>query len=75
VRRSFQGLFATFPDIQAEVQEYVVQGDRVAVRYLARGSMSGKPFAVPIFNLFTVRNGLITADDAMFDNGGRKCDP
>jgi len=52
-----------------------VQGDRVAVRYLVRIGAAGKDFAVPIINLFTVRDGLITADDGVFDNGGRKCAP
>jgi ketosteroid isomerase-like protein len=75
VRRIYQDLFATFPDIRAEIQEYVVQGDRVAVRYLVRIGAAGKDFAVPIINLFTVRDGLITADDGVFDNGGRKCAP
>ena len=73
VRRIYQDLFTTFPDIHAEIQEYLVQGDRVAVRYLVRVGPAGKGFVVPIFNLFTVRDGLITTDDGMFDNGGRKC--
>ena len=75
VRRIYQDLFASFPDIRAEILEYVVQGDRVAVRYLVRIGAAGKDFAVPIINLFTVRDGLITADDGVFDNGGRKCAP
>jgi len=75
VRRTYQDLFAAFPDIHAEIQEYLVQGDRVAVRYLVHTAPAGKDFVVPIFNLFTVRDGLITTDDGMFDNGGRKCAP
>ena len=75
VRRIYQDLFATFPDIRAEIQEYVVEGDRVAVRYLVRIGATGKEFVVPIINLCTVRDGLITADDGVFDNGGRKCAP
>jgi ketosteroid isomerase-like protein len=73
VRRIYQDLFTAFPDIHVEIQEYLVQGDRVAVRYLVRAGSPGKGFVVPIFNLFTVRDGLITTDDGMFDNGGRKC--
>ncbi len=75
VRRIYQDLFTTFPEIHAEIQEYLVQGDRVAVRYLVHTGPAGKGFVVPIFNLFTVRDGLITTDDGLFDNGGRKCDP
>ena len=75
VRRIYQDLFTSFPDIHAEMQEYLVQGDRVAVRYLVHTGPAGKGFVVPIFNLFTVRDGLITTDDGMFDNGGRTCAP
>jgi ketosteroid isomerase-like protein len=75
VRRIYQDLFGTFPDIRAEIQEYVVQGDRVAVKYLVRVGPAGNGFVVPIINLFTVRDGLITSDDGVFDNGGRKCAP
>jgi ketosteroid isomerase-like protein len=73
VRRIYQDLFTAYPDIHAEIQEYLVQGDRVAVRYLVRLNSAGNGFVVPIINLFTVRDGLITTDDGMFDNGGRKC--
>jgi ketosteroid isomerase-like protein len=73
VRRIYQDLFTAFPDIHAEIQEYLVQGDRVAVRYLVHLNSTGSGFVVPIINLFTVRDGLITTDDGMFDNGGRKC--
>jgi len=75
VRRIYQELFTTFPDIHAEMQEYLVQGDRVAVRYLVHTGPASKGFVVPVFNLFTVHDGLITTDDGMFDNGGRKCAP
>ena len=75
VRRTYQDLFTTFQDVHVEIQEYLVQGDRVAVRYLVHGSFAGNSFAVPIFDMFTVRDGLITTDDGMFDNGGRKCLP
>jgi hypothetical protein len=44
-------------------------------RYRVRIGAAGKDFAVPIINLFTIRDGLITADDGGFDNGGRKCAP
>jgi hypothetical protein len=73
VHRIYQDLFTAFPDIHAEIQEYLVQGDRVAVRYLVHLNAAANGFVVPIFNLFTVHDGLITTDDGMFDNGGRKC--
>lgn len=71
VRRTYQALFTAFPDISVDVQEYVQEGDRVAVRFVVRTSS----FAVPIMNFFTVRNGVIVSDEGMFDTRGRKCTP
>jgi hypothetical protein len=73
VQRTYQALFADFPGIVADVLEYVVQGDRVAVRFIARMKIQGRSIDVPIYNFFTVRNGLIEADEGMFDTGGRPC--
>jgi ketosteroid isomerase-like protein len=75
VHRNYENLFSTFPDITADVQEYIVQGDRVAVRLVVRGQAAGSRFEVPIFDFFTVRNGLIVSDDGLFDARGRKCTP
>ena len=75
VRRNYENLFKTFPDISTDVLEYIVQGERVAVRLVIRGNLQGKPFEVPTFDFFTVRNGLIVSDDGIFDARGRKCTP
>lgn len=75
VERTYRGIFAFAPDAVDNVQEYIVQGDRVAVRFSLRGTMCGHSFSVPLMNFFTVRNGLIINDDGIFDNGGRACTP
>ena len=75
VRRTYRALFDAFPNIRAEVHEYVVQGDRVAVRVNIQNKPPGYAFDVPIMNFFTVRNGLIESDEGRFDNGGRRCSP
>ncbi len=75
VQRIYQYLFDTFPDIVAEVHEYVAEGDRVAVRFTVRSRLPGKTFAVPIMDFFTVRNGMIESDDGIFDTRGRPCSP
>lgn len=75
VRRTYQALFDAYPDITADIQEYVQQGDRVAVRFTVRSRLPGRSFEVPIMNFFSVRDGLIVADDGMFDTRGRKCAP
>jgi ketosteroid isomerase-like protein len=75
VRRTYQALFSAFPDISADVQEYVQEGDRVAVRFVVRSSLPDRSFAVPIMNFFSVRNGVIVSDEGLFDTRGRKCAP
>jgi predicted ester cyclase len=75
VRRTYKALFDSFPNIGVEVHEYVVQGDRVAVRVNIQNKPPGFAFDVPIMNFFTVRNGLIENDEGRFDNGGRRCSP
>ena len=75
VQRTYQSMFDAFPDIVADIHEYLVQGDRVVVRFTARGRLPGKSFDLPIANFFTVRNGLIQSDDGVFDTAGRPCSP
>lgn len=75
VARTYQAIFALAPDAFDDVQEYVVQGDRVAVRFVVRGAIGGHPFSIPLMDFFTIRDGLIVEDDAIFDNGGRTCTP
>lgn len=75
VRRTYETLLASYPAIEVEVHDYVVQGNRVVVRYTVRNRTPGASFAVPIMNWFVVRNGLIEFDDGIFDTGGRPCSP
>jgi ketosteroid isomerase-like protein len=75
VRRTYKALFTAFPDISVEVQEYVQEGDRLAVRFIVRSNLPDRSFAVPIMNFFSVRDGLIVSDEGLFDTGGRKCSP
>jgi ketosteroid isomerase-like protein len=75
VRRTYRALFDAYPDISADVEEYLEQGDRVAVRLTVRSRLPGRSFEVPILNFFTVKSGLIVSDEGMFDTRGRKCSP
>ena len=75
VERTYKAIFAAVPDATADVQEYVVQGDRVAVRFMLHSRIPGGSFDAPLMDFFTVRDGLIFRDDGMFDNGGRPCTP
>lgn len=75
VERTYKGIFAAVPDAVADVTEYVVDGDRVAVKFFVRSRLPGRSFDLPIMDFFTVRDGLIVRDDGVFDNGGRACTP
>jgi ketosteroid isomerase-like protein len=75
VVRTYRELFAAFPGISDEVEHMVVQGDQVAVRFVAKGEAGNAPLNQPIATFFTVRQGLIHSDESMFDAGGRPCSP
>ena len=75
VQRTYEAIFAAVPDAVADVQELIVEGDRVAVRFVVRSRLPGRAFDLPILDFFTVRDGLIVRDDGVFDNRGRPCAP
>jgi predicted ester cyclase len=73
VERTYVAIFAAVPDVTAEVQELVVEGDRVAARVVLHSRMPGRAFDLPIMDFFTVRARHIVRDDGLFDNHGRRC--
>ncbi len=75
VERTYQAIFGAIADVQVEVVEYVVQGDRVAARVVLHSRRPGHSFDFPLMNFFTVKNGKIVRDAGIFDNGGRACRP
>lgn len=75
VERTYRNIFAMIPDAHVEVEEYVTEGDRVAVRFALSSALPGRAFKVELQDFFTVQGGLIVRDDGMFDNRGRACTP
>ena len=74
-RKTYADLFHDVPTIEDEVTNFVVDGNHVAVQFIARarkpdGSIA---FAVPLANFLTVENGRIVRDDTYFDSKGRPC--
>jgi ketosteroid isomerase-like protein len=74
-RRTYGELFQSYPTITDDMATYVVQGNEVAVQFVARvrkpdGSLL---FEVPIANFLTVEHGRITRDVTYFDTKGRPC--
>ena len=75
VARTYRELFAAFPDIRDDIEQVVVQGSQVAVRFVARSRAGGTPLHLPISTFVTVKRGRIVSDDSTFDTGGHPCVP
>lgn len=73
VVRTYDALFATYPDIRDQIETMVVEGDRVAVRFLA--TSRSRALAMPAQTMIRVRDGLIVEDHSIFDAGGGRCQP
>ena len=71
VIRTYRALFERFPDIHDEVQDVLVDGDRVVVRFVARSGQGAGSLALPIATFLVVDDGLIRSDDSLFDTAGR----
>jgi ketosteroid isomerase-like protein len=74
-RRTYQALFEAMPDIRDTVDEMVVQGDRVAVRFRARAIVQGQPVELPIAAFMQVSEGRIVRDQSFFDPPSPACSP
>ena len=74
-RQTYGDLFRDAPGIEDEVTNLVVDGNHVAVQFIARvrkpdGSIA---FEAPLANFLTVEHGRIVRDDTYFDTKGRPC--
>lgn len=73
VARTYGALFAAYPDIRDRIEVMVVEGDRVAVRFVATSRSGG--LTIPIKAMIRVKDGLIVEDNSVFDTGGEPCQP
>ncbi len=74
-RRTYGELFEAYPTITAHITALIVEGERVAVEFIARvrkpdGSVA---FESRLANFLTVHDGKITRDDTYFDPRGQPC--
>lgn len=77
VRGFLGGIFAAFPDLEFEVVSKTVQRERVAVRWVARGTFTGAPYQgiaatgsrieLEGCDELQVRDGLIVENNAYLD--------
>ncbi len=72
VERTYTALLA-IEDLSVSVDQAIADGNQVLMRIKVRGAIRGQRFEVPIANYFEVRDGLITYDLGVFDNGARPC--
>ena len=74
-RRTYSELFQAFPAITDDVTSIVVEGERVAVQFVARSKKADGSYAfeVRLANFLVVRHGRIARDDTYFDTRGRPC--
>jgi steroid delta-isomerase-like uncharacterized protein len=79
ILKSYQSLFATFPDWQFTGQQLVVDGDRIAQPFVVRATHtgvfmglpgSGRKFDIQGVLLFEMKNGLITLERRYYDFTG-----
>ena len=63
IRRRWQGMLETWNDVETDVHEVRVAGDRafVSLTLLGRGRASGVPIEAPFFQVATIRDGRIVA--------------
>ena len=71
VERTYATLFEAFPDIRDEGMSYVIEGERVAVQFVARSAKGH--MNLPIGGFLVVHNGLIVSDAAYFNAGAAPC--
>lgn len=58
IKQHLRAYRRAFPDLAFEVQDEIGEGDRVAVRYLVRGTQQGDFFGHPATNIKIAANGL-----------------
>src|SRR5579885_2077003 len=74
-----KGFHTSFPDLKNEYQDWVIQGDKVVVRFVGTGTHKGefmgieptnKPVEIKGIAIVTVRNGKVVSDVVEFDGVG-----
>lgn len=73
VLKTYRELFHTFPDVQDEAKVYIVEGENVAVRFIAHLKVNGRTVNLPIFAHLKVHHGTIVRDESFFNPGAETC--
>jgi predicted ester cyclase len=70
VRQSVGMYRAVFPDLEIQVDDQVVDGDRVASRWTARGTNRGKHATLTGITISHIQDGKIVEDWSVSDTAG-----
>jgi predicted ester cyclase len=70
VRKSVSLYRSVFPDLEIQVDDQVVDGDRVASRWTARGTNRGRPAELHGITISHLENGKIVEDWTVSDTVG-----
>ena len=71
IRAVFGKLQEVFPDMQFEAAEFIPSGDRVlaSMQWLGTGAGSGASARVPLFHVWSFKDGRVTRIWAFLDRG------
>jgi steroid delta-isomerase-like uncharacterized protein len=81
IRKDNQAFLSAFPDLRIEVKDWVAQGDKVAISWIAYGTQknpletptmgaipaTNKSITVPGTTFYEIRNGMIVREDTYYD--------
>lgn len=79
VARLHDALMSAFPDMKLELEDFVAEGEKVAVRLTIRAThagalgelaATGRRIEVPVLDLFQIRDDRLIEHWALFDNLG-----
>jgi steroid delta-isomerase-like uncharacterized protein len=79
VAQLHDALLPAFPDMELDLQDFVAEGEKVLVRLIVHGThtgpfgeleATGRRIAIPVLDLFQVRDGRLIEHWAQLDNLG-----
>lgn len=67
-RQTIELIFSAFPDVQITIEDLIAEGDKVVVRWLARGTHQGEFMGIPPTNKRAAAMGI----DILLYKGGQR---
>ncbi|MEO0613060.1 MAG: nuclear transport factor 2 family protein [Pseudomonadota bacterium] len=67
ITANYDALFEQIPDVRDNVKTVLVDGNSIALTFVASSQISGQEHELPIAAFITIEDGLIARDEAYFD--------